>query len=112
MGQNKKITDEQLKKELKNGKTYKQVCHEYGYGYPSRKLEQRMRNLGYRKNSNTSVDNYNGMKPYVPSSKLEKAVKINKGVGKDQDSYNYFWKVTSEGNLELVLTEYEWRSEK
>ena len=44
-----KITQDQLQEELQSGKTVQEIAHKYGYGHPSRSLNDKLRELGYSK---------------------------------------------------------------
>jgi len=61
---NQKITDEQLKKEIKKGKTEKEIAYDNGYGYPSSALNRRLNELGFDKNSKLTQQGAGGATSY------------------------------------------------
>jgi len=62
----KKISDEQLEKELKeNNKTEKEIAYEYGYGYPSRTLHERIRDLGFNARQSVNFQESGGLLLYL-----------------------------------------------
>ena len=106
-----KITQDKLKEELEKGKTYKQIAYNYGYGYPSRALSEKMREIGYRKLETLNQrDKYGGTQLYVNGDLIDEAIKE-----KDlQDCENICRKtfVNEKGNIEHELTEKEWSKEE
>lgn len=109
MGQNKKITDKQLKKELKKGKTYKQIAQEYGYRFPSRTLSQRIRDLGFEKNSKLSFYESGGANFSTTSNTINELLRKNGLEDADKVYYNYD---VENGSLVIRFYSKEWRSEK
>jgi len=49
MPSSKKITDEELRNEIRKSKSMKEIAYEYGYSHPSGTLHQRIRSLGFEK---------------------------------------------------------------
>jgi len=116
MSKEPKITQEQLKKQLENGKSYKQIAHEKGYGYPSRRLSDKVRDLGYKKNQSLSIrkgsgnDYCGGSNFYVAPSVLQDSLE-KKGL---EESDNLFFKswTNEKGNIEIEPTKEMWRKEE
>lgn len=73
MTRDKKITDKQLKKEIKNNQSLKKIASRYGYSFPSQTLRDRAEKLGYRKNYIAKVRKQGGANVYIPRKVLEKA---------------------------------------
>lgn len=62
----KKISDEQLEKELKeNNKTQKEIAYEYGYGHPSRTLSDRIKDLGFKSRQTVNFQDSGGALVYL-----------------------------------------------
>lgn len=109
MGKKPNITDEQLKKELEKGKTHRQIAEEHGYNTPwSRRLNTRINQLGYKSNNSFSIRSQ-GTDLHIDRETIEKAVKINSDVDKDSDKYFFRTSVTSDGNLEIIFTDKQYR---
>lgn len=112
MNDYRKITDEQLKKELRKGKDLKQIREEYGFDTDSGALSNRIRrNLeGFSKNYSFTLRE-NGITPYITDEVIRKAIKI-KGLSKDRDQYFFTQSVNSDGDIVLSLTEQKWGQNK
>lgn len=106
-GREPKITDKELENELKAGKTQKQIAHEYGYGHPSRRLKDRIWELGFETRQKL---NENGNDYYVPPSTVEKAIE-KAGLNKDETVY-FESNITEDGTIEIKPTERKWRRKK
>ena len=103
-----KISNEQLKEEINQGKTYKEIAHEYGFGYPSRPLSRKMWDIGFSKNRELpGVDENGGFPLYVNPKQLEMA-KEQKGLEDvDNEDLRYVRKAV-DGMICFKLTEREW----
>lgn len=102
-----KITQDKLEEELKNGKTQKQIAHEYGYGHPSRVLADKIRELGYDVRQRL---NQNGNDYYIPPSTVEKAIEK---AGLDPEQTIYFESgITDNGVIQVRPTKQKWRKEE
>jgi len=108
---NEKITDKQLVKELENGKTYKEIAHEYGYGYPSRALSQKIRGNGYRKNNKASFYESGGVNLSIEPDKVEKALEV-KGIDREKGPVYFSTEVSDDGDINVCLHRKEWRREE
>jgi hypothetical protein len=70
----KKISDEELREQLENGdKTEKEIAYDHGYGYPSNALNQRIHDLGFRKNQKINVKDNNAGQFYLGSETMQQA---------------------------------------
>lgn len=105
-----KITQDQLKKELENGKTQKEIAHEYGYGYPSRVLSDKIRDLGFEMNQTLSLNEHGGAQFYVGSDIVEEALKKRNLEDKEERFFRTNVR-ESDGVIEIVPTGKKWRKE-
>lgn len=121
MGREKKISDEQLEKEIRNGKNQKQIAHDYGYQHPSRALSQRIQKLGYRKNNKLSVEDWGGAKISVPSGVLNDCLENHAIQLKGEGSASLFFYAgvhgedqisARPGDIVIRPTTEEWRKEE
>lgn len=106
MSTNKKITDEQLKKEIRKGKTERQIANDNGYGYPSGRLNQRIRELGFEKNQKLNVKSSGAAQFYLSSNPMQK---VADNAGYDLDNVfenkddNLFFEIVSVEGCEITL---------
>lgn len=101
----KKITDKELRQEIQKGKTEKQIAHDNGYGYPSGRLNQRIRELGFEKNQKLTLQSSGGATFYLPSSTMQDLA-VKNSVSLDKDSNLFFRKeLKSDGRIVLEVTE-------
>lgn len=100
----KKITDEQLKQEIRKGKTEKEIAHDNGYGYPSGRLNQRIRELGYEKNQKLTLQSNGGATFYLSDDTMKKLAE-DKDIDL-QDTDKVFFEKTFKDNgvMELEIT--------
>jgi len=111
MSKQPKITKDELKKELENGLTMKQIAHEYGYNHPSRALSDKARELGYRKNYNlTARSDRGGYNIYLNNGPVETILEA-RNLLELNDVY-YFTRVTERNTIELVPTDKLWRKQE
>ena len=104
-----KITQDKLLEELENGKTQKEIAHEYGYGHASRKLEDKIRDLGFEQNQKMSLGKWGGFQAYVNGTTTSKA--LEKAGLKDTEKKYFKSNVKSDGTIEIVPTDKKWRKE-
>lgn len=123
MSNEKKITDEELKHQIEQGKTFKQIAYDFGYGYPTQTLSERARELGYRSNSRFTLQSWGGATISLDSGTLERAMQLSgvesftedgkrkmfkhNQVVEDTDSFEL-----QEGDIVLRLSENAWRREE
>jgi len=105
----KKISDDQLLKEIRKGKTQKRIAYEYGFGYPSGYLSERCRSLGYRKLNKLNVMSSGGASLSLTRDQIEKVRKLK---GFEKDSQLFFERqVLENGDVKLVFRTDEWVEE-
>ena len=113
MSNEKKITDEQLEKEIRKGRSQKEIAYDRGYSYPSKTLSDRAEDLGYKKNYVAKVRSDSGVNIYVPPSQLQEVMEksgaefVDKN-GDDALAYS-FVRVTNDGCLVLKPYSKPWR---
>jgi len=114
MNKEQKITDEQLKQEIENGKTMRQIAHEYGFGYPSSSLSHRVEEVGYAKNKVAKIRSDGGVNIYLPPKTVEQSLENNGNskVLKDGDeAFAYqVLRVTGDGCIVLKPEDGVWRN--
>ena len=106
----KPITEEQLKKELKQNKTIREVAREYGYSTDSNALSKKKGKLDLKKNYSLSArnDGY-GFDLFIKGKKIREALE-RKGL-LDADEVFYSYEITKKGNILIKPTESMWREE-
>lgn len=113
MSREKKVSDEQLRKEIEQGKTFKQIAYSHGYGYPSETLSARVKELGYESNRLAKIRKDGGVNIYVRPDDLEEAldksgVKPVEKDGSDALSYSVV-RVSNDGCIILKPHGSKWR---
>ena len=106
MSKQPKITKDELKKELEKGRSYKGIAYEYGYGYPSRVLDDKFRELGYSKNKSLNKrDEYGGTTVYLGGEVIESAIEQ---AGLEDKNNICITEKAENGKIVIDLTEREW----
>lgn len=105
-----KITQEKLKQELENGKTQKEIAHEYGYGYPSRVLSDKIRELGFEMNQTLSLNEHGGAQFYTGKDIVQESLE-KRGL-KNKDERFFKTDVREDGVIEIIPTGKKWRREE
>jgi hypothetical protein len=77
MTDDKKISDEELENQIRQGKEMKQIAYDFGYGYPSRTLSERAKDLGYRNNHRFTIQDWGGATISLDSDTIEQASKLS-----------------------------------
>lgn len=106
MNKKKKITDKQLEKEIRKGKTEKQIAYDNGYVYPSSTLNRRIRNLGYKKNQKIYVKKMGSAQWYLspnPMIKLYNALNIDYEKVSENPDNNLFFEIVKISGRQIVL---------
>lgn len=97
------ITQEKLDEEIQNGKSYKEIAHEYGYGYPSRQLSEKIWKLGYKKRNKMSFYESGGANVSIKNDDVLEACKAH---GIDPDTQEVFYETdVTDGKIEIVPKE-------
>lgn len=100
----KKISDEQLEKELNEyNKTQKEIAYEYGYGHPSRTLSDRIRDLGFDARQSVNFQESGGLLLY-----------LNPGVRETleiEDPAFFQIENMDDGKVKLTFHNKKWRQE-
>jgi len=98
-----KISTEKLEEEIRDGKTVKQIAHRYGYGYPSRPLNQRIRDLGYSRLSKFNFYSSGGANVSITGKTMDEA--LDKcGIERESHEDNVFYTADVSDAGEIVLT--------
>ncbi len=100
------ITQEELQEELEKGKTFKQIAFEYGYGDTSRRLSDKVRSLGYKKNQQLSLRSDGGSNFYIASNSIQEALS-NADLDTDQELF-FEHEVTDSGEIVIKPTSRMW----
>ena len=102
---NETITDKQLKQELlENQATKKEIAYRYGYGWPSKKLNQRIRDLDIQKRRKISEHSTGGGLIHVSENTL-KQLNI-------EELPIYYTTKTENQKLVLEIKEHKWTEEE
>ena len=104
-----KITQEKLEQELEKGKTQAEIAQEYGYGHPSRALEDKIRDLGYKCNQKMSLGKWGGFQAYVNSEVTSES--LEKAGLKDVEKRFFKSDVKEDGTIEIIPTDKKWGKE-
>lgn len=73
----RKISDEELEKQIRQGKEMKQIAYDFGYGYPSKTLSERVKDLGYRNNHRFTIQDWGGATISLDSNTIEQASELS-----------------------------------
>lgn len=106
-----KITDEQLKEEIRKGKTEKEIAYDNGYGYPSSALNRRLQNLGYTKNSKLTQQGAGGATHYLGANYYKKLAR-QKGFDPDNDTLFLKLVEMEDGKITHEITDKAFRKEE
>lgn len=105
----RKISDEQLEKEIQKGKNQKEIAIEYGYAYPSGHLSDRCRELGYRKLNKLNIMPSGNASLSLTNTQVQ-MVKEAKGLEENQQLF-FEREVKSNGDILLKFSDEEWHRE-
>ena len=105
MSKNKKITDEELKQEIKKGKTEKEIAYDNGYGYPSSTLNQHIHELGFTSNQKITLKDNCAGQFYLGSEPMGKMAD-QKGIELTEEDKVFFKQVgeIQDGRITLEMT--------
>jgi len=97
----KKISDDQLLQEIKEGKTEKEIAYSNDYVYPSNALNKRIKELGFTGNQKITVKDSGAGQFYLGSEPMLKAAD-QKGIDL-QETDKVFFQVEEIVNGRIVL---------
>ena len=106
MSQEEKISEDELEKQLQE-KSLEEIAIQYGYNWPSRQLQDKARNLGYRQNPKLSFHNRGGANIYLTTDIL-KQVFEKKQIDPDQETVYFTSKVLDTGEIKINVTKDNW----
>ena len=104
------ITQEKLKQEIENGKTFEEIAHEYGYGQFSRALARKYRKLGYRQNESLNKrDQYGGTQEYIKKDLIDAAIQA---AGLEDTENIHIIKKQENNKIVFEFTDKMWRKKR